>query len=75
MKFEDVEWHFDPAASGPRLRAFVEHNGEPAELVAYQDGDWWLCLPKREYRPTASGIEADQVSAQRRVFEEWIQQR
>jgi len=74
LTFEEVVWHFDAAATGPRQRARIESsNGEPAELAAYErDGRWYLCLPHRQYPAVAEGKEQDLVSAQRRVFRVWM---
>jgi hypothetical protein len=70
--FEDIKWFHDPAASGPRLRAWIESSkGEHAELVAYLDGAWALGFPKRQYPYVAQGKEADVESAQKRVFRVW----
>ena len=76
-EFESVHWHFDPAADcfgrpWPRRRAFVESvTGEPAELVAYEDGGWGLGLPHRQYQYVAMGSESDLAAAQQRVFRVW----
>lgn len=38
----DIFWNYDPAASCPRRRAFVDINDARYMLVAYEDGDWYI---------------------------------
>lgn len=71
--FDALVWEFDPAASGSRRRAFIDASiGEPAELIAYSDGTWYLRLPQRRYPSGANGAERDLAAAQRRVFRVWV---
>lgn len=76
--FEAVEWHGDPAASGYRYRAFVEGpDGEPAELVVYEDTpyNWCLGLPQTKYNYVAEGVERNLDAAKARVFKVWLAMR
>lgn len=69
----EILWHFDPAASGPRRRAFVETSrGEAAVLVAYDDGRWAVDIPDRGPRYAASGVETGLALAQSRAFHAWL---
>lgn len=68
-----LSWNFDPAASGPRLRAFVggpvkDPNLDITELKAYVDGAWGVETP---VIVIASGVEPDLVSAQKRAIKVW----
>lgn len=68
----DVAWNYDPSASGPRRRAFISSDtGEPAELVAYEDGGWAVGLPRRQYPWIAAGKESCLQNAQRRAYKVW----
>lgn len=69
--FDSVMWHFDPALSGPRRRAFVlssQRPRVPIVLVAYEDGCW-------DVEGTdcgAQGRAPDLASAKRRAFEVFV---
>ena len=56
----DVEWNYDPAASGARRRAFVWiSQGAPPRLFvlgAYETGSWWV----EEHLRTLSGSNESQ---------------
>lgn len=70
--FDEVDWAYDSAASGPRRRAFIESDdGEPAELVAYEDGAWGLGMPHRRYPYVAEGLTDNLEDAQRAVYMVW----
>lgn len=66
----DVVWHYDPAASGPRRRAFVRTDVAPRRcfvLGAYEDGRWFV----ESAAGNASGREVDLTAAQQRAFNVW----
>jgi hypothetical protein len=56
-----IEWEFDQAASGPRLRAFPGRG----HLIAYADGRWYIELSYKGAQ--ASGKETDQERAKKRA--------
>lgn len=70
--FDEIAWHFDPAASGPRWRAFVETSDESSVLVAYENGRWAVDIPARGPRYAASGEESGFAQAQSRAFHVWL---
>lgn len=69
-----VVWHADPAASGLRLRAWVESPaGEPAELCVYdREGDWHVGLPQTQYQWVASGTAHSVEDGKRRAYHTWL---
>lgn len=69
--FASVVWHYDPAASGPRRRAFVLTNTIPrqrAALTAYEDGRWFVSSPVGAFR---SGQAGNLLYAQRCAYFAW----
>jgi hypothetical protein len=70
--FNEIEWHFDPAADGARWRAWVTlTTGEPAELGAYERGAWFLVRPRSQYQAVTGGIETSLEAAKQRAFRVW----
>ena len=69
--FADVVWHYDPAASGPRRRAFVLSDAAPRKcfvLGAYEDGRWFV---ESHQNGDAGGRAADLEAAKQRAYEVW----
>jgi hypothetical protein len=60
-----IIWDRDPAASGWRSRAFLERGDKRYELVAYDDGGWWIYTPPSV---VANGYEADGNAAMARCI-------
>jgi hypothetical protein len=61
---EPIEWHRDPAASGWRSRAFLDKG----EVVAYDDGHWFVCLANGQNVANAHGDEPDAERAKARAL-------
>lgn len=67
-----VKWGFDYAHGGSGKRALVfSPSGGAALLLAYEDGRWFLDM----LTGSASGSEADEELAKRRVFCVWLAMR
>jgi hypothetical protein len=71
MKFEDLVWHLDHAASGDRERAWIKRaagEGPNGELIVYHDGNWMVYVrhPNREHG--ADGRETTAGASKRRAF-------
>jgi hypothetical protein len=63
---QGIEWHQDPAASGPRVRAFIS---VWAELIVYDDGNWEVRLrgETKAYGQEESNGEDALMKARRRA--------
>jgi hypothetical protein len=64
-------WMKDAAASGDRMRLFLNDTRQGQVGVAYADGRWFVDDPTGErYQPVAKGIHANLVGAMRQVIEQ-----
>lgn len=63
IHFAGLNWNYDPAASGPRERAFLVNGWE---LKVYYDGRWVVEGPGDTQ---AQGCDADLAAAQARAVD------